>query len=34
MIDEKIISEWTLNVKPRKIIKIPRTGDRVSKGQE
>lgn len=32
MIDEKIISEWTLNVKPKKIIKIPRTGDRVSKG--
>jgi hypothetical protein len=32
MIDEKIISEWTLNVKPKKVIKIPRTGDRVSKG--
>ncbi|HCQ89299.1 MAG TPA: hypothetical protein DIU45_05575 [Clostridium sp.] len=32
MIDEKIISEWTLNVNPKKVIKIPRTGDRVSKG--
>lgn len=32
MIDEKVISEWTLNIKPCKIIKIPRTGDKVSKG--
>jgi hypothetical protein len=32
MIDEKIISEWTLNVEPIKIFKIARTGDRVSKG--
>jgi hypothetical protein len=32
MIDEKIISEWTLNVEPIKVIKIPRTGERVSKG--
>jgi hypothetical protein len=32
MIDEKIISEWTLNVEPIKVVKIPRTGDRVSKG--
>jgi hypothetical protein len=32
MIDEKIIAQWTLNVEPVKVIKIPRTGDRVSKG--
>ena len=32
MIDEKIIADWTLNVEPVKVIKIPRTGDRVSKG--
>lgn len=32
MIDEKIIGDWTLNVEPVKVIKIPRTGDRVSKG--
>lgn len=32
MIDEKIIAEWTLNIEPVKVIKIPRTGDRVSKG--
>lgn len=32
MIDEKIISEWTLNIQPIKIIKIPRTGEKVSKG--
>jgi len=32
MIDERIISEWTLNEEPAKIIKIPRTGDKVSKG--
>jgi len=32
MIDEKIISEWTLNIEPVKTIKIPRTGDKVSKG--
>lgn len=32
MIDEKIISDWTLNVEPIKVIKIPRTGERVSKG--
>ena len=31
-IDEKIISEWTLGIEPVKVIKIPRTGDRVSKG--
>ncbi|OQB20381.1 MAG: hypothetical protein BWY11_02451 [Firmicutes bacterium ADurb.Bin182] len=32
MIDEKIISEWTLGIEPEKVVKIPRTGDRVSKG--
>jgi hypothetical protein len=32
MIDEKIIEEWTLGVQPIKVIKIGRTGDRVSKG--
>jgi hypothetical protein len=32
MIDEKIIADWTLNVEPIKTVKIPRTGDRVSKG--
>jgi len=32
MIDEAIIAGWTLNKKPEKIIHIPRTGDRVSKG--
>jgi len=32
LIDEKIIGEWTLKIEPTKIIKIPRTGDRVSKG--
>ncbi len=32
LIDEKIIADWTLNVKPEKVIKIPRTGPEVSKG--
>lgn len=32
MIDEKIISDWTLGVDPVKVIKIPRTGEKVSKG--
>lgn len=32
LIDEKIIGDWTLNIKPEKIIKIPRTGPEVSKG--
>lgn len=32
MIDEKIIADWTLNIEPVKVIKIPRTGERVSKG--
>jgi hypothetical protein len=31
-IDEELIADWTLNVKPEKVIKIARTGDRVSKG--
>lgn len=33
MIDEELINDWTLNVKPEKIIIIPRTGSEVSKGQ-
>ncbi len=32
MIDESIIAEWTLHIPPVKTVKIPRTGDRVSKG--
>ena len=32
IIDEKIIANWTLNIEPVRIIKIPRTGERVSKG--
>lgn len=32
MISEEIIREWTLGVEPDKIIKIPRTGNKVSKG--
>lgn len=32
LINEEIISEWTLNIKPIKVVQIPRTGDRVSKG--
>ncbi len=32
MIDEDVISDWTLGIKPRKVIRIPRTGDRTSKG--
>ena len=32
MIDEELIGDWTLNIKPEKIIKIPRTGPEVSKG--
>ena len=32
MIDEKIISEWTLGIEPEKVIRIPRTGEKVSKG--
>jgi hypothetical protein len=32
MIDEKIIADWTLGVEPIKVIKIPRTGEKISKG--
>ena len=32
MIDEKIIADWTLNIEPIKVVKILRTGERVSKG--
>lgn len=32
MIDEDIISGWTLGIKPDKVINIPRTGEKVSKG--
>lgn len=32
MIDERIIADWTLGVEPVSIIKIPRTGEKVSKG--
>lgn len=31
-IDQELIGDWTLNVKPEKIIEIPRTGDEFSKG--
>lgn len=32
MIDERIIADWTLHIEPEKVIHIPRTGERVSKG--
>ena len=32
LVDEELIGDWTLNIKPEKIIKIPRSGDRISKG--
>lgn len=32
LIDEELIGDWTLNIQPEKIIKIPRTGPEVSKG--
>jgi hypothetical protein len=32
MIDEELIRDWTMNIKPEKIIKISRTGPEVSKG--
>jgi len=32
MIDEELIGDWTLNIKPEKIIEIKRTGEKVSKG--
>lgn len=31
-IDQELIGDWTLNIKPEKIIEIPRTGDEFSKG--
>lgn len=31
-IDEELIGDWTLNIPPVEIIKIPRTGPEVSKG--
>lgn len=31
-IDKEIIGDWTLNIKPEKIIEIPRTGPEFSKG--
>ncbi len=32
MIDMEIIEDWTMGIKPDKVIKIPRTGERTSKG--
>ena len=32
MIDERIIADWTLDLEPVQVIRIPRTGERVSKG--
>jgi hypothetical protein len=32
-IDEDLIRDWTLNIKPEKTIKISRTGEKISKGQ-
>ncbi len=32
MIDEEVIADWTMNLKPDKVISIPRTGKRASKG--
>ncbi|MEN8904828.1 MAG: hypothetical protein ABF289_02600 [Clostridiales bacterium] len=31
-IDKELISDWTLGIKPKKIIEIPRTGTKISKG--
>jgi hypothetical protein len=31
-IDEALIADWTLNIPPKEVIKIPRTGEKVSKG--
>lgn len=31
-IDDELISDWTLGIKPKRIIKIERTGEKVSKG--
>jgi hypothetical protein len=32
MIDKEIIGDWTLNIKPKKIIEIERTSSKVSRG--
>lgn len=32
MIDEEVINDWTMGIKPDRIIRIPRTGERTSKG--
>ena len=32
-IDKELINDWTLNVKPKKIIEIDRTGEEFSKGK-
>lgn len=31
-IDEELINDWTLNKKPKEIIKIKWTGEKISKG--
>jgi hypothetical protein len=31
-IDEELIADWTLNVPPKEVVKIARTGEKVSKG--
>jgi hypothetical protein len=32
LIDEELINDWTLQVHPEEVVKIPRTGPEVSKG--
>jgi len=32
LIDEELINDWTLNVTPEKVVKIPRTGNEVIQG--
>lgn len=32
MIDKELIGDWTLNIEPKKIIQVERTGTKVSKG--
>jgi len=32
LIDKELIADWTLNVKPQRIVEVPRTGEEVSKG--
>ena len=31
-IDEELLEDWTFNIKPERIIKVPGTGDKISKG--